>query len=283
MHHFSYLIRVWVSGILLTPIVYGLLLIPQLGFHLPQYFGELITSYILPYTLLASVWMLLGIFCAILLAKGYSKKMVRGSIIIVAAIMSFIGFTLIHAIAALQSYNNNFLLFLAYAVSTIFFVWVYDSKLSADEQPVSVNLIGTVKNAIIYGLTVWLFSFLFSVPATMFVLYLTKSFNASPAKTALAILERYNMQFSLSITYFITLVLICIITTCLNLSDKKSKLIFILFALPLSLPALVYYLLFTDTLFSYNFLDLLVMAMPSMIISAICIWFIDIVPGRKTA
>jgi hypothetical protein len=186
---------------------------------------------------------------------------------------------MINSIGALQSYGGGHLLGLAYAASTILFVWLYPANLSGSRSQSSISR--SIKVAIIYGLTVWLFTFLLSTPVSVFVWIFTKDFkSASTAKTVQDILERYCFQLSLSVAYFITVTLTTLIVSNLVIENKKKAIIF-LFAFPINFPVLFYYLLFSREIYAHSLFELLRLIIPSIITSALSIWLIDIIPGTK--
>jgi len=184
---------------------------------------------------------------------------------------------LIHHITALLSYNSNYLLALAYSISTTAFIWLYDLKSTDNKSFLTSNQI--VKHALIYGATVWLFSLLISSPVTILTWFLTNSYYNSVVKTGLDVVEIYNIQFTQSISYFITLVLSCIVSLSLGLSKSKGKAVISLFAIPLSFPVYFYYLIFSGETLDYPLFELLTLILPSLLVSTLSIWLIGIVPG----
>jgi hypothetical protein len=276
MQGIGYTFRVWLSGILLTPVIYSLILLFLSGFQVPSSVGLIIISYVIPYTLLISVWIALGILGTIALI-GNSRS-IKLYLSVTTIVMTFAGLAMIHHISALMSYNGNYLLALAYAISSVIFIWIYGLKLSVPQ----INILKTVKYSLIYGLTVWLFTFLFSVPVRILTWLITKSFEPiSMVKTGLDILGRYNIQLNLSISYFITLFLISLIVINMGITEYKKKAITLLLAFPLSFPVFFYYLLFSGEIYSYPLFDLFTLIAPSLIVSVLSIWLIDIIPVAR--
>lgn len=274
----GYTFRVWLCGILLTPVIYSLLLILFSGFHISASLGSVILTFVIPYTLLISVWVVLAICGTIVLTGNYKSKLYLS---IVGFIVPFLGLAMIHYISALMSYSGSYLLALAYGISTLPFVWVF--KLP-ESRSATVNSSKTINDAIIYGLTVWLFTFLLSTPVSIATWIATKSFKSvSLVKTAMEVIERYNIQLSLSITYFITVFLTCLIVINLNISENKKKAVILLFVLPLTFPVLFYYLLFSGELFTHGLLEILILIVPSILVSALSIRIIDIIPKVKAS
>ena len=277
MQGIGYTFRVWFCGILLVPVIYSLLLIIFSGFQVSPSIGSVIITFVIPYTLLISVWVALGIFGTIVLTGNYKSKLYLS---IVGFIAPFLGLAMIHYINALMSYSGSYLLALAYGISTLLFVWTF--KLP-ESRSTAVNISKTIKDAIIFGLTVWLFTFLFSTPVSIVTWIATKSFKSvSLVKTAMEVVEQYNIQLSLSIAYFITVSLISLIVINLNISENKKKAIILLLAFPLTFPVLFYYLLFSGELFTRELLEILILIVPSIIVSALSIRLIDIIPKVKT-
>ena len=193
--------------------------------------------------------------------------------------MPFAGLAMVHYISALMSYSGSYLLALAYGISTVLFVWVYNLP---ENRAHRVNISKTIKDAIIYGLTVWLFTFLFSTPVSIVTWIATKSFKPdSLVKTALDIVERYHIQLSLSIAYLVTVFLTSLLVIHLNISENKKKAIILLFAFPLTFPVLFYYLLLNGELCAQGLLDILILISPSIIVSALSICLIEIIPEVK--
>ena len=129
---------------------------------------------------------------------------------------------------------------------------------------------------------VWLFTFLFSTPVSIVTWIVTKSFKSvSLVKIALEIVELYNIQLSLSIAYFVTVFLTSLIVINLNIPENKKKAIILLFTFPLTFPVLFYYLLFSGELFTHELLEILILIVPSIIVSALSIRLIDIIPKVK--
>lgn len=95
------------------------------------------------------------------------------------------------------------------------------------------------------------------------------------------IVERYNIQLSLSVAYFITVFLTSLIVIKLDIPENKKKAIILLFAFPLTFPVLFYYLLFSGELFTHQLLEILILIIPSIIVSALSIRLIDIIPKVK--
>jgi len=278
MQGIRYTLKIWLSGLLYTPVIYILLLILLSDVHFFPALGSIISSFVIPYTFLISIWVALGIFAMILLIGDH--KSIKFYLSAMGIIMSFAALIIIHHISALMSYNGSYLLAIAYATSSLIFIWLYQFNLSTTSPP--VNVPKSIKNAIIYGLTVWLFTFLLSTPASVAIWIITKDFRSiSSIKTALNIIERYNFQLSLSVAYFITVALITLIVINLDIVENKKKVIIFLFAFPLTFPVLFYYLLFGGEIYAYNLLEILRLILPSVIISALSIWLIDIIPGPK--
>ena len=97
------------------------------------------------------------------------------------------------------------------------------------------------------------------------------------------VIERYNIQLSLSIAYFITVFLTSLIVINLDISGNKKKAIILLFAFPLTFPVLFYYLLFSGALFTHELLEILILIAPSIIVSALSIRLIEINPQFKAS
>jgi len=279
MQGIKYTVEVWLSGLLFTPVIYLLLLTIFLGFHFPEAAGTLVTTYVVPYTFLISVWVALGLLATIRLSINSAS--IKRNLLIAGLFVPFTAMLVMNSISALQSYGGGYLLALAHAVSTILFIGLYQPNLSATVSPKVVSQ--TVKDSIIYGLTVWLFTFLCSTPVSVLVWMVTKDFrSASTAKTAQDILERYNIQLCPSIAYFITVALTALIVINLDITENKKKAIILLFAFPICFPVLFYYLLFSGEIYGHGIFELFRLIFPSIIVSALSIWLIDIVPGTKT-
>lgn len=279
MQGIKYTVKVWLSGLLFTPVIYLLLLTIFSGFHFPKDIGTIITTYTVPYTFLMSIWVALGLLATIQLSgnSAYIKRYLS----LAGFFIPFATMLMINCINALQGYGGGYLLALAYVVSTILFIRLYQSDLPTIEFPKTSSK--TVKYSIIYGLTVWLFTFLFSTPVSILIWIITKDFkSSSTAKTAQDILERYNFQFSLSVACFITVALTTLIVINLDIAENKKKAIIFLFAFPLCFPVLFYYLLFSGEIYAHNIFELFTLIFPSIIVSALSIWLIDIIPGTKT-
>jgi hypothetical protein len=279
MQGIGYTFRVWLSGILLTPVIYSLPLILFSGFQLPQSLGSIILTFVIPYTFLISVWVALGIFGTIVLTGNY--KSLKLYLSFVGFVMPFAGLAMVHHISALMSYSDSYLLALAYAIGTLIFVWLYNPNLS-DSKPNSVSIQKTIKDAAIYALTVWLFTFLLSTPVSMVVWIITKDFKPiSPIKTALNIIDRYNIQLSLSMACFVTVFLTSLIAIHLNITENRKKAIILLLAFPLVFPVLFYYQLFSGDIFTHGLLEIFTLIAPSIVVSSLSIWLIDIIPVAK--
>lgn len=278
MQGIKYTVKVWLSGLLFTPVVYILLLTAFSGFHFPASSDWIITIFVVPYAFLISVWVALGLFTTLLLTKN--QAFTKRYLSITAFTMSFAALIMINVISALQSYGGGHLLALSYAISTTLFVWLYPVNLSVIK--LKSPLLATLKYAAIYGLTVWLFTFLFSTPVSILIWIVTKDFKPiSTIKTAQDILERYNFQLSLSVAYFITVALTTLISLNLDITENKKKAIIFLFAFPVSLPALFYYLLFSGEVYTHGPIELFWLIFPSIIVSALSIWLINIIPVAK--
>jgi hypothetical protein len=277
MQGFGYTFRVWLCGILLAPVIYSLLLILFSGFQLSSALGSAIFMFVIPYTLLISVWVALGILGTITLIGN--DKSIKPYLSAFGFIMPFAGLVMIHSISALMSYSGSYLLALAYGISTLLFVWIF--KLP-ESRSATLNSSKTIKDAIIFGLTVWLFTFLLSTPVSIVTWIATKSFKSvSLVKTAMEVIERYNIQLSLSIAYFITVFLAALIVINLDISENKKKAIILVFAFPLTFPVLFYYLLFSGELYTHGLLEIMILIIPSIIVSALSIRFIDLNPQFK--
>ncbi|HEY9002549.1 MAG TPA: hypothetical protein VIM89_14425 [Mucilaginibacter sp.] len=225
-----------------------------------------------------SVWVALTLFATIQLSgNSISIKRVLS---ITSFLTSFAAMLMINSISALQSYGGGYLLALAYAISTICFIWLYQPDLSGAKSQKTASR--SLKDSVIYGLTVWLFTFLLSTPVSVLIWIITKDFKStSTAKTIQDILERYNIQLSSSIAYFITVALSTFIVINLNITENKKKAIIFLFAFPISFPVLFYYLLFSGEIYTHSLFELFRLIFPSIIVSALSIWLIDIIPGAK--
>lgn len=278
MQGIRYTIKVWLSGLLFTPVIYILLLTLFAGFRFPASSDWIIKTFAVPYAFLMSVWVALGLFATLLLTSN--PAFIKRYLSITAFISSFAALIMINIVSALQSYGGGHLLALAYAISTTLFVWVYPINLSTIK--LKKPILQSIKNAVIYGLTVWLFTFLFSTPVSILIWIIIGDFKSiSPIKTVLDILERYNFQLSLSIAYFITVALTSLITINLDITESKKKAIIFLFAFPLTFPVLFYYWLFGGEIYAHDPLELFRQIVPSIIISALSIWLIDIIPVSK--
>src|SRR5579863_3386522 len=132
MQGLGYTIRVWFSGQLLTPLIYSLLLIAYSGFRMPPPLGQLIFSLVIPNILLISVWMALGIFATIQLSTHQSS--LKPFLSLAGMSIPFAGLAMIHQISALMSYSGDYLPALAYAISTLIFIWLYPANLPADRS-----------------------------------------------------------------------------------------------------------------------------------------------------
>jgi len=275
----GYTFRVWLCGILLAPVIYSLLLILFSGFHISASLGSVILTFVIPYTLLISVWVALAIFGTIVLTGNH--KSIKQYLSVTGFAIPFAGLAMVHCISALMSYGGSYLLALAYGISTVLVVWIF--KLP-ESRSITVNGSKTIKDAIIYGLTVWLFTFVFSTPVSIVTWVATKSFKpTSLIKTVLEIVERYNIQLSLSIAYFITVFLTSLIVINLNIPENKKKAIILLFAFPLTFPVFLYYLLFSGELFTHGLLEILILIVPSILVSTLSIRLIDIIPKVKAS
>jgi hypothetical protein len=278
MQGIRYTVKIWLSGLLLTPVIYILLLIVFSGFHFPVPSDWIITTFAVPYSFQMSVWVVLGLF-ATLLCTG-NPALIRRNLSVAAFVMTLAALTMINSISALQNYGGGHLLALAYAISTISFVWLYPINLTVikPKRPV----LQSTKDAIIYGLTVWLFTFLFSTPISIMIWTVTKDFiPTSPIKTAMDVVERYNFQLSLSAAYFITVNISALIAINLDIAENKKKALIFLFSFPLTFPVLFYYLLFSGEIYVHKLFELFRLIFPSIVVSALSIWLIDINPGRK--
>ena len=279
MQGIKYTVKVWLSGLLFTPVIYILLVTVFSGFHFPKAVGVTVTTYIVPYTFLMSIWVALGLLITIQLSTNSAS--IKRNLSLAGLLVPFAAMLIINSISALQSYGGGYLLALAYVVSTILFVRLYQPDLSTAESPNPISK--AVKDSIIYGLIVWLFTFLCSTPVSVLIWIITKDFKStSIAKTAQDILERYNFQFSLSVAYFITVALTTLIVINLDIAENKKKAIIFLFAFPICLPVLFYYLLFSGEIYAHGIFELFKLIFPSIIVSAFSIWLIDIIPGTKT-
>src|SRR2546430_6081015 len=116
----GYTFRVWFSGILLTPVIYSLLLTLSSGFHISPSIGSIILTFVIPYTVLISVWVALGIFGIIKLIGNY--KSIKQYLSVVGFVIPFAGLAMIHYISALMSYSGSYLLALSYGISMLLFV-----------------------------------------------------------------------------------------------------------------------------------------------------------------
>jgi hypothetical protein len=278
MLEIKYTAKIWFSGLLLTPVVYVLLLTIFSGFHFPVFIDKVTITFIIPYAFLISIWMILGLLATIQLSNN--TLFIKRNLSIAGFLMPFAAMLMINSISALQSYGGGYLLAFAYAICTILFVWLYQSDLSVTRSKKIPT--DSIKDSIIYGLTVWLFTFLLSTPVSVLVWIVTKDFKSIfTFKTARDILDRYSFQFSLSIAYFITIALITLITINLDIAKNQKKAIIFIFAFPISFPVLFYYLLFSGEIFTHRLAELFMLIFPSTIISALSIWLIDITPGAR--
>ena len=278
MQGLGYTYKIWFSGIILTPILYSLILILTPGLHIPASFASLIINSIIPYTLMVSVWMALGIFCTLSIFSNYPSAKLY--LCIAAFIIAFSGFTAIYLIHELMSYSANYLLALVYATITTILILVCPPKINT-ANPTSA-IFKNIRYSFIYSLSVWLFTFLLSSPLSVFIWRIVKSYpSASLIRTGLDIVERYNIQFNVSSAYCITVFLACLSVICLDLPENKKKAIITLFAFPLSFPVLFYYLIFSGNVLNSSVFDLIVLVIPSLIVCIASIWLIDIVPKAK--
>ena len=278
MRGIRYTVKVWLSGLLFTPVVYVLLLTIFSGFHFPKDIGLTVTTYTVPYTFLMSIWVALGILATIQFSGNIVS--VKRNLLITGVLIPFAAMLMINFITALQSYGGGYLLAFVYALSTVLFIGLYQLDLPAAKSQKASSVF--VKDSVIYGLTVWLFTFLLSTPVSVLAWITTKDFKSiSTIKTAQDILERYNFQLSLSVAYFITIALTTLISINLDITENKKKAIIFLFAFPISFPVLFYYLLFGGDIYAHGLVELFMLILPSVIVSALSIWLIDIVPGAK--
>jgi hypothetical protein len=278
MQEIKYIIKIWLSGLLSTPVVYILLLTLFSGFRFPAATGVIVTTFAVPYSVLMSVWMALGLLATMQLSRN--AAFMKQNLFTSGFLMPFAAMTMINFIAALQSYGGGYLLAFAYAISTILFIWLYPSNLPIAKPQKAIS--ESIKDSVIYGLTVWLFTFLLSTPISVLIWIATKDFKSiSIIKTVQDILERYNFQLSLSIAYFITVAFITLIVVNQNITKNKKKAIIFLFAFPITFPALFYYLLFSGDIYTNSLFEYFRLIFPSTIISALSIWLIDITPGTK--
>jgi hypothetical protein len=278
MHGIRYIIKIWLSTFLSIPVIYVILLTISSGLHVPTAIETTLITYVVPYAFLMSVWVTLGLFATIQLSADSAA--VRRNLRITGLLAPFAALIMINSISALQNYGGGYLLAFAYAVSTILFIWLYPLnlyivKLKTTTQP--------IKDAIIYGLSVWLFTFLLSTPVSVLIWILTKDYKSnSLAKTIQDILERYNFQLSLSIAFFITVTIVTLIVINQNVTENQKKAIIFLFGFPLTFPVLFYYLLFGGGIYTNSLPELLRLIFPSIIVSAFSIWLTDIIPGIKS-
>lgn len=281
MRGIGYIFRVWFSALLLTPIIYILLLSLLSGLRFPSAASSVIITFVIPYALLISGWTVLALLTVINLMEN--RRQLKVYLSITGFLMPFAALTMVHHISALLSYNGNYLLALAYAFSTAIFVLAYKFNVS-DNNSAPIDLCKSAKNAVIYSSAVWVFTFLFSTPVSIIIWIMTKNFTPiSPIKTALDIIDRYNIQLSLSIAYFITIILTALMVINLDISEYKRKAIILFFAFPLTFPVLFYYLLFSGELFTYKLLEILSLILPSMIVSALSILAVEIIPKANAS
>ena len=111
MRGIKYTIKVWLSGLLFTPVVYILLLTLFAGFHFPASSDWIITTFAAPYAFLISVWVALGLFATLLLVSD--QAFIKRYLFITTFIMSFAALIMINVISALQNYGGGHLLALA--------------------------------------------------------------------------------------------------------------------------------------------------------------------------
>ena len=278
MQEIKYTAKIWVSGLLFTPAIYVVLLSIFSGFHFPVAVGTLVTTYVVPYTFLTSVWVALGILATVQLSAN--SVSVKRNLSITGIFAPFAAMLMINSISALQSYGGGYLLAFAYAISTILFIRLYPSNLPIASPQKAIS--GYVKDSIVYGLTVWLFTFLLSTPISVLVWIAIKDFKSiSTIKTIQDVLMRYNFQLSLSIAYFITITLTTLIVINKNITENKKKAIIFLFAFPLTFPVLFFYLLFSGEIYTNSLTELFKLTFPSIIVFALSTWLIDIAPGVK--
>lgn len=278
MQEIRYTIKIWLSGLLFTPVVYILLLTALSGFRFPVAVGPVVTTFVVPYSVLMSVWTALGLLATMQLSgnTAFTKR----NLFITGFLMPFAAMTMINFIAALQTYGGGYLLAFAYAISTVMFIWVYPLNVLVTKP--SKTALGYIKDSIIYGLVVWLFTFLLSTPISVLVWIAANDFKSiSTIKTVQDILDRYNFQLSLSITYFITVAVAALIVVNKDITENKKKAIIFLFAFPLTFPVLFYYLLFSGEICAHSLSELFRLIFPSIIVFALTIWLIDIIPTAK--
>src|SRR5579859_287248 len=122
MRGIRYTVKVWLSGTLLTPVVYVFLITIFSGFHFPKDIGLTVTTYVVPYTFLMSIWEALAVLAVIQLStnRGFIKR----NLLITGILIPFAAMLVINSVNALQSYGGGYLLAFAYALSTILFIWL---------------------------------------------------------------------------------------------------------------------------------------------------------------
>jgi len=278
MQEIRYTIKIWLSGLLLTPFVYILLLTLFSGFRVPSAIGLVVTTFAVPYSVLMSVWLALGLLATMQLFGN--DVFIKRNLLVAGFLMPFAAMTMINFIAALQTYGGGYLLAFAYAISTVMFIWLYPLNIPVAKP--SKTTLGYINDSIIYGLTVWLFTFLLSTPISVLAWIGANDFKSiSTIKTIQDILDRYNFQLSLSIAYFITVSVTTLIIVNKDITENKKKAIIFLFALPLTFPVLFYYLLFSGEIYTHSLSELLRLIFPSITVFALTIWLIDIIPTAK--
>lgn len=284
MQGIGYTLKVWLSGLLLTPVIYSLLLVFLSNYQIPHTLGSIIVIYVIPYTLVVSVWMGLGLFSAITLIRSFNlqKSRIKLSLAIASIAMIFGGFAMLHHIKETLSYNENYILATAYAISTLMFVFLYDFRIKDNQTGTERNVvIKSISKALLYSTVVWLTTFLLSVPISLTVWYLFKRFHpGSSLKSAfLALTDNYYFQVNTSIAYFITVFLISLIMINLNMAQNRKKFLIMLFACPLSLPVYFYYLLFSGGLVHYPVVEFLILTLPALAVSISSILLIKLKPN----
>ena len=282
MQGIRYVLKVWLSGLILTPLTFLLLLALLPGYHIPELIGFIVITYVAPYLFIVSIWVALSQLSIITLLCYYdlSKRSLKLSLGVVSAAFIFLGFSLLQHIPAMMMYNHDYVLPVAYSITTILFIFIYNPDLAIRKSVSKPGLaITSIKSSLIYSLKVWILVFLLSVPFTLSVWFFTNGFHPGSLNNAIkGIIEHYQVQLNISIAFLITLLLISIIVTNSGFSQSKKKLLIILFTCPLSLPVYFYYQLFSGGLGLLSAFDFLTLIAPSLLVSAVFIWLIKLKP-----
>ncbi len=279
MQVFKYVFKVCLSGLILCPVIYFLLLTTHPSCQISAPNSIITVNYILPYTFLLSIGVGLSIHCGIILLSYYklSKNIFKLYLVIIAVAMIFAGTFAIEHIGSLMLYNSSCILAIAYSISITLFIILYKVEALSN---LTIHPIKIITNAIIYSLKVWFFTFLLSSPFTLLVWFITQSFHPGSLQNGLlAIIDQYKLQLHSSLVYLVVLIFTTISLTPLQLiSTKRKKCIIMLLTCPLSLPVYFYYLFFSNTIIQYPIFQLLTLVLPALFVSAGSIWWIRLKP-----